>query len=383
MSRFRLTASTTAPDVSPALQSYSHNAPSTVRRKLLLSDSTALGAIAYAPDAADHLAAGDSLFGQFVSDPMPAGISFGNGQTIKMAQRGSADRVNDNLFLQMYLAVVSLDGSTVRRVLRSKVADDVALSATSTNRFFSTTQDGATYVTVDGDRLVFEESLTGTPTVSAGVDGHNGSLRVGSNGAGGDAPENDTDTSATVNPWFEIVSTTVTFGGTSIDSGAGADTLAALGTATAADTATGADTISAGQLASLPDSALASDSFAVTVPVSVADTGVGVDTVSLLFFQAIADTAAAADGFSVYVANPLGSVVVSDAAAGSVVVNAEPPGRGLGYDAGGPFDVGVFDADVFDTVPSSVSVIGSVIVSDSSAGSVTLSDATEGAVVVP
>src|SRR5262245_51804669 len=93
--RFRLTASTTAPDVSPALQSYSHSTPTTVRRKLLTSDASALTNTAYTPDGADHLAAGDALHGQLVSDPMDAGFNFNNGDVIKFAvQCLEADAAN-------------------------------------------------------------------------------------------------------------------------------------------------------------------------------------------------------------------------------------------------------------------------------------------------
>lgn len=209
--RFRLTADNTAPAVSPTLQSYSHTSsypdpPGNVR-KLLTSDSSTLATTAYTPDGADHLVAGDSLHCQFVSAPLASGIAFTNGDTIKCAVQGLEAHTSNNLFLQLYVSVVSEDGATVRRVLRSKVADGTEFTASITNRFLSTTQDGATYTTVTGDRLVVEFSVTGTPAGSGGVQGHNASLRWGGSGAGGDNGENDTDTGATLNPWIEFVPT--------------------------------------------------------------------------------------------------------------------------------------------------------------------------------
>jgi hypothetical protein len=89
------------------------------------------------------------------------------------------------------------------------------MATTLTNRFLSTTQGGATYTTVAGDRLVVEFSAVGTPVASGGVQGHNASIRLGGDGAGGDAPENDTDTGTTINGWIEFVPT-ITFLATAV-----------------------------------------------------------------------------------------------------------------------------------------------------------------------
>jgi hypothetical protein len=62
-----------------------------------------------------------------------------------------------------------------------------------------------------GDRLVFELGLGGTPTSAGGVQGHNGTLRLGETGLT-DAPANDTSTSTTENPWLEFANT-LTFQG--------------------------------------------------------------------------------------------------------------------------------------------------------------------------
>ena len=201
--RFRLTSDATAPAVSPALQSYSHT-QGTVRT-LLTSDTSALTTSAYTPDGADHLVAGDAHHIQFVSDPMVAGITFTNGNTIKMCVQALEAHAGNNLFLQCFVSIVSQDGTTVRRTLCAKTADGVELATALTSRFHTTTQSGATYVTVSGDRLVVELSVTGTPTGAGGVQGHNASLRWGGNGAGGDLLETDAQTDTTLNPWIEFV----------------------------------------------------------------------------------------------------------------------------------------------------------------------------------
>jgi hypothetical protein len=213
--RFRLTADTTAPAVSPALQSYTHNAPSTVRRQLLTSDASALATFAYAPDGADHIAAGDALLGQFVSDPMVSGIAFTSADVIKFAVQCLEANAGNNVALQCWAGVYSEDGTTLRRELRAKISEGTEMATTLTNRFLSTTQGGATYTTVAGDRLVVEFSAVGTPVASGGVQGHNASIRLGGDGAGGDAPENDTDTGTTINGWIEFVPT-ITFLATAV-----------------------------------------------------------------------------------------------------------------------------------------------------------------------
>lgn len=208
--RFRLTADTTEPAVSPALQSYTHSAPSPVRRQLRVTDSSALTTTAYTPDGSDHLSAGDSLLGQLVSEPMNAGITFTSGETIKFAVQCLEANAGNNVAVQLFVRIVSRDGGTEQRVLRSKVSEGTEMATSLTNRFLSTTQSGTNYTTVLGDRLVVEFSCTGTPVGSGGVQGHNASLRWGSNGSGGDLAENDTETGTTFNGWIEFVPT-ITF----------------------------------------------------------------------------------------------------------------------------------------------------------------------------
>jgi hypothetical protein len=207
--RFRLTNAATDPPVSPALQSYTHNAPADVRRKLLLADTSTLTTVAYTPDAADDITTGDALHCQFVSDPMVSGNVFTSGDTLKMAIECLEDNAGNNLFLQVFVSVVDSAGTTVQATLRSKVADGLEMATTLTNRFHSTTLS-ASYTTVTDDRLVVELSAQGTPVATGGTQGHNAQLRWGGSGAGGDLGENDTDTGTTLNPWIEFA-TTITF----------------------------------------------------------------------------------------------------------------------------------------------------------------------------
>lgn len=201
--RYRLPASGAAA-VSPAFQTYSHN--QSTRRILPTSDSTALANQAYTPDAADHLVAGDAMHVQFVSDQLIAGIVFASGETVKLCVQGLEAHASNNLFTQIWVGVYSSDGSTLQATLRSKVADGTELGTSLNSRILSSTLSGG-YTTAANDRLVVEVSLTGTPSGSGGVQGHNGTIRFGANGAGGDLAENDSQTGTTLNPWFEIQAT--------------------------------------------------------------------------------------------------------------------------------------------------------------------------------
>lgn len=209
VTRFRLTNDGTAPAVSPTLQSYTHSAPTTVRRRLLTSDSSSLTTTAYTPDAGDHLSAGDSLWCQFVSEGMKAGVTFTSGDTIKFAVQGLEAHANNNLNVQLFVSIVDSAGTSVQRTLRSKVEDNTELGTSLGNRFLSTTQSGANYTTVSGDRLVVEFSVEGTPSATGGTQGHNSSMRFGGSGGSGDLPENDTETGTGFNPWIEFVPTDI------------------------------------------------------------------------------------------------------------------------------------------------------------------------------
>jgi hypothetical protein len=202
--RFRLTSDSTAPDVSPAVQSYTHTA--STRRKLKTSDASALTSQAVTPDAADHTTPGDSLHVQFVSDAMAAGVTFTSGDAIKLCVQCFQASLTDTLAVQLYCAVVDNAGTTVRRVIRSKTQDDVNLFSALQSRILSDTQDGSTYTTVTGDRLVVEVSVYGTPVPGPGVNGHNATIRWGGDGSA-DLAENDSQNGTTLNPWVEFVPT--------------------------------------------------------------------------------------------------------------------------------------------------------------------------------
>lgn len=195
--------STGTPLVSPTLQSYTHTG--STRLRLPPVDTSALTTTTLTPDAADDLIAGDTFFAQFVSDPMVAGIAFTSGDAITVNVQSLEAGANNNLFVQLYVSIVDRAGTSVQRIIRTKVVDGTEVATSLTARSHATTQSGATYTTVAGDRIVVELSLQGTPVNTGGVQGHNGSLRFGSDGASGDLANNDTDTSTALNPWIQFV----------------------------------------------------------------------------------------------------------------------------------------------------------------------------------
>jgi hypothetical protein len=199
--RFRLTSDATTPALSPAFQSYTH-ASGTRRRLLTVDGVSALTTTAQAPDAADHLVAGDTSMVQFVSEPL-APQTFVSGAAFKYSIQGLETDAGDNLFVQIFIGVYSSDGGTLLATLRSKAVDNVELATVLTNRTFAGTLS-AGYTAVGGERLVVEFSVSGTPTAAGGVQGHNASLRWGGGGAGGDLAEDDTSTGTTLNPWLEF-----------------------------------------------------------------------------------------------------------------------------------------------------------------------------------
>jgi hypothetical protein len=209
--RFRLTTVDTDPAVLPAHSTvpavYTHIRTGTPEyRQLLTVDSSTLTTLNYVPDSTDHLVAGDSLFTTYVSAPIAAGVVFTSGETIKFAVQAIEAHANNNLSVQIWVGIYDSVGTTLQRAIRSRVTDSPELVVTpATNRFLSTTQDGATYTTAANDVLVVEWSLQGTPTATTGTQGHNGTFTFGSAGAGGDLPENDTEAGTTFNPWIEFV----------------------------------------------------------------------------------------------------------------------------------------------------------------------------------
>jgi hypothetical protein len=205
--------SDTAPAVSPAIQSgaLTHTDEAiTPKRKLQVTDTSALSTRAYTPDAADHLVAGTALLGQFVSDPMDASIVFTNGAAIVFAVQCLEANAGNNVAMRLWAGIMSQDGTTLQRELRAVISEGTELATTLTGRHLSTVQSGANYTTVSGDRVVVEFSVTGTPSAAVGIQGHNASLRIGGNGAGGDVTADDLDTGTTKNGWVSFAPT-ITF----------------------------------------------------------------------------------------------------------------------------------------------------------------------------
>lgn len=191
-----------AAEVSPSFQSYSH--AMTVRRRLLIApDASALSTDAVTPDSGDHLVAGDVGTVQYVSRPLAVGTVFNSGAAFKLSVQCLEAHANNNLQLQVWIGVVSNDGTSALATLRSKQAEGNEVNTSLRNVHHASTLS-AGYTCTGGERVVVEFSLTGTPSASGGVQGHNGSMRWGCSAAGGDLPENDTDTGTTLRPWLEF-----------------------------------------------------------------------------------------------------------------------------------------------------------------------------------
>lgn len=152
----------------------------------------------YAPDVADHLVAGRAHVAQFVSDVLPAQII--PAQTVRIQVRVAEAVATNNLFLNWKIYAVSVDGSTVLGTLLAVKADATEVGTALTNRMDSATT--TLFTASDNFRLVLEIGLGGTPTASAGVDGHNGSMSFGESAAT-DMPEDDASTAA-LNPWLQF-----------------------------------------------------------------------------------------------------------------------------------------------------------------------------------
>lgn len=150
-------------------------------------------------------AAQDRCHRQWISPPLAASLVFDTGVTYKAQMQCLESAANDNLTSRMGVRVVSEDGTVVRHtVLAIANYGSVTEWATAyTNRILANADAGTgSYTTVAGDRLVFEvghRDATGTSI--------SGSSRWGSAGST-DLGENDTSTSATERPWFEMSLTT-------------------------------------------------------------------------------------------------------------------------------------------------------------------------------
>jgi hypothetical protein len=189
-----------AADLSPTIGSeWEHQ--NVVRRALLLApDTSALATTAYTPDTADHLVDQDAHHRQYVSAPIAAQTVSGN---VKAQFQCLEANAGNNLFLTVKVFVCGSDGATKETLLAITRDPTLEVGTALTNRTFSSIALASATVE-EGDRVVVEVGLGGTPTASGGTQGHNGSLRWGCSAAGGDLPENDTDTGTTLRPWIEF-----------------------------------------------------------------------------------------------------------------------------------------------------------------------------------
>lgn len=151
----------------------------------------------------------NALDRQYVSTRMNAGITFTSGSTTISGQLMVREyATGDNTsYINIYVRVVSEDGTTTRATIRSNglgnAANEFINNATHRNQTFSITCD-ASYTTVLGDRLVVEIGYTDqagtTPEASA---------KWGENAT--DLPVNNTQTTDGAG-WIEF-SNTITFAG--------------------------------------------------------------------------------------------------------------------------------------------------------------------------
>lgn len=186
---------------------WEHN--NNVTRALLLTpDGSTLTTTAYTPDAADDLTNRDACHRQYVSDPLGLQALSGN---VKAQFQVLEAHANNELRLTFKILVCSYDGSTTRATLLAITRGTNEANTSLRNLTFQSTALSS-YTTVNpGDRLVVEIGLGGNVTTAAGgVQGHNGSIRFGCSAAGGDLPENETDTGTTLRGWLEI-STNIEF----------------------------------------------------------------------------------------------------------------------------------------------------------------------------
>jgi len=208
-SRFYLPETEAAPVAPPAPAGADWEHVNSVSRKLLkTADSSTLTTTAYSPDGADDITNKDSHHRQFVSDPLAAQTIGGNftGQ-----MQGLESHASNNCFLTMKVMVISNDGTTQRAVLLAITREAGAEFTTSLR---NTTFDSvalAGYTCVNGDRLLVEVGMGGTPTSGSGTNCHNGSLRFGCNASSGDLPVDDTQAGTTYRPWVEFSGTLLFF----------------------------------------------------------------------------------------------------------------------------------------------------------------------------
>jgi hypothetical protein len=140
------------------------------------------------------------LFVQGTTEPLPTGTVFSTSTLVKAQFQASESAVDDNIFSQLALKVVTNDGSSVQQIIRvSTDTSGLEVSTTLQNRKFATSDAlNLAYTTVAGDRLVIEVGLAAQAGVTP-----SGSVRFGSDGT--DLPEDSTETGSTYVGWVEFV----------------------------------------------------------------------------------------------------------------------------------------------------------------------------------
>lgn len=192
-----------AAEVSPPIPLFwGHVEGSPVRVRLTTSpvDADAMVTKAITFDSADHGVDMNALFIQGVSAPiLRRGWALVGADFTGQFQCLEAHAAN-NLFLQTNIYLVSEDGQTVRHLLAQNSSSTEA-STTLTNRSILSAGTNSLTMSQEGDRLVIEVGLGGTPGGGGGVQGHNGSIRYGDNATSGDLLVNETETGTTYRPW--------------------------------------------------------------------------------------------------------------------------------------------------------------------------------------
>lgn len=191
--------STGAAAVSPPISGADWAHINVVRRPLnAVNGGSAIATTTYSPDVTDHLVAGRAHVTQFVSDVLPPQTIA--AQAVKLQVRVAEVVATNNLFLNWKVYAVAEDGQSVLGTLLAVRADALEAGTALANRADSATTTA--FSSVVNFRLVVELGLGGTPTASASVDGHNGSMSFGENAAT-DLPEDDASTAA-LNPWIQF-----------------------------------------------------------------------------------------------------------------------------------------------------------------------------------
>jgi hypothetical protein len=204
--RFYLPSTTGAPGVSPTISAEWEHQNTARRQTSTAKAGSAFASTAYSPDGADHLANADAHIVQFISAPLAAQSIA--AQTLQITLLCSEAHASNNLFLtwKVYLCdSAGTPGVTLLAIRR----DATETSTSLTNRTDSAVSTDVT--ANDGDRVVIELGLGGTPTASGGVQGHNGTLRFGDPVGGADLVANDSAT-ADAAPWLEFATSTLSFG---------------------------------------------------------------------------------------------------------------------------------------------------------------------------